>query len=225
MTAFTVTVRNGPRVERVKHETLEQAVASLREHCEAILDEGRLPGVGMFRDYEPGQRVKARIEISTGKVFRRREAGVDVMGDGSVVPFSGGTFRRPIEGERDSDYADVVAAALRESGRMSEHLTRGHASTDLEGVEVGRRVRLPNGAEAPITVYINGIEQSEGPDYTVDDQGVLFNESIIKEGKLSGLALAVDGDRAVRHLPQERDRRHFLFARRQGPPRDRHAGQ
>lgn len=69
---------------------------------------------------------------------------------------------------------------------MGEHLKRGHAVTDLDGVEVGRRVRLPRGAEAPIRVYINGIEQTEGTDYDLDSEGILFREPIVKEGKLSG---------------------------------------
>jgi hypothetical protein len=64
---------------------------------------------------------------------------------------------------------------------------RGHAPTDLEGVEVGRRVRLPRGAEAPIRVYINGVEQREGEDYSLDDAGVLFAEPIVKEGKIGRL--------------------------------------
>jgi hypothetical protein len=63
---------------------------------------------------------------------------------------------------------------------------RGHAVTDLEGVEVGRRVRLPAGAGAPIRVFINGIEQQQGDDYEIDGEGILFNEPIVKEGKLSG---------------------------------------
>ena len=63
---------------------------------------------------------------------------------------------------------------------------RGHAASDAEGVEVGRRVRLPRGAEAPIRVYINGVLQTENDDYVLDEDGVLFNESIVKEGKLSG---------------------------------------
>ena len=70
---------------------------------------------------------------------------------------------------------------------MRDPIERGHASTDLEGIEVGRRVRLPRGAEAPIKVYINGIEQAEGTDYELDSDGVLFTEPIIKEGKLGGL--------------------------------------
>ena len=57
----------------------------------------------------------------------------------------------------------------------------------LDSFEIGRRVRLPRGAAAPIRVYINGIEQTEGKDYTLDSDGVLFDQPIIKEGKLGGL--------------------------------------
>jgi hypothetical protein len=70
---------------------------------------------------------------------------------------------------------------------MSEEIKRGHASTDLEGVEVGRRARLPRGAQPPIRVYINGVPQQEGSDYELDDEGILFKEPIVKEGKLGGL--------------------------------------
>lgn len=70
---------------------------------------------------------------------------------------------------------------------MASGSGRGHGKAHSEGVEVGRRVRLPRGAGPPIKVYINGVEQSEGTDYTLDADGVLFREPIIKEGKLGGL--------------------------------------
>ena len=54
-----------------------------------------------------------------------------------------------------------------------------------ESVEVGRLVRLPNGAERPIQVYINGTQQREGADYTVRGREVLFSRPLVKE-KLSG---------------------------------------
>jgi hypothetical protein len=54
-----------------------------------------------------------------------------------------------------------------------------------ESVEVGRRVRLPNGAERPIQVYINGTQQREGADYTVRGREILFSRPLVKE-KLSG---------------------------------------
>lgn len=70
---------------------------------------------------------------------------------------------------------------------MSKGIERGHARTDAEGVPVGSRVQLPRGAEAPIRVYINGIEQERGVDYDLVAGAVYFREPIVKEGKLGGL--------------------------------------
>lgn len=46
---------------------------------------------------------------------------------------------------------------------------------------VGRRVRLPRGAEPPIRVYINGVEQQEGTDYELRPSEIAFKRQIIKE--------------------------------------------
>jgi hypothetical protein len=54
-----------------------------------------------------------------------------------------------------------------------------------ESVEVGRRVRLPRGAERPIQVFINGTEQREGADYSVHGRDILFSRQLVKE-KVSG---------------------------------------
>ena len=54
-----------------------------------------------------------------------------------------------------------------------------------ESVEVGRRVRLPNGAGRPIQVFINGSEQREGADFTVRGREILFSRPLVKE-KVSG---------------------------------------
>jgi hypothetical protein len=65
---------------------------------------------------------------------------------------------------------------------------------ETEGFEVpegsvaaGRRVRLPARAEPPITVYINGVAQSEGDDYRIDGSEVVFSRPIVKEGKLGAI--------------------------------------
>ena len=50
-----------------------------------------------------------------------------------------------------------------------------------ESVEVGRRVRLPNGAERPIQVFINGTPQSEGDDYTIHGREIVFSRPLVKE--------------------------------------------
>jgi hypothetical protein len=51
-------------------------------------------------------------------------------------------------------------------------------------VAVGDRVRLPRGAEPPFTVFINGVEQSEGDDYRVSRGEIVFSRPIIKEAKV-----------------------------------------
>lgn len=45
----------------------------------------------------------------------------------------------------------------------------------------GRRVRLPRGAEEPIRVYVNGVEQTRGEDYDISDGEVVFTRPILKE--------------------------------------------
>ena len=63
---------------------------------------------------------------------------------------------------------------------------RGHGPSHKGGEPVGRRVRLPRGAQRPIRLYINGVEQAEGDDYELGDGVAIFHEPIIKEGKLGG---------------------------------------
>jgi hypothetical protein len=60
-----------------------------------------------------------------------------------------------------------------------------------ESVEVGRRVRLPTGAERPIQVFINGKQQTEGPDYTIHGREIVFSRPLVKEKVSSGRWLAM----------------------------------
>ena len=60
-----------------------------------------------------------------------------------------------------------------------------------ESVEAGRRVRLPAGAEPPIQVFVNGTEQSEGSDYTVRGNEILFSKPLMKEQVSGGRWLAM----------------------------------
>jgi len=55
----------------------------------------------------------------------------------------------------------------------------------------GRRMKLPGGASAPYVVYINGVEQSEGTDYTVAAGEIVFTRPIIKEKVGTGRWLAM----------------------------------
>jgi hypothetical protein len=51
-------------------------------------------------------------------------------------------------------------------------------------VAVGDRVRLPRGAEPPITVFINGVEQVEGRDYRKVGGEIVFARPILKEERV-----------------------------------------
>ena len=55
----------------------------------------------------------------------------------------------------------------------------------------GRRVRLPRGAQPPIRVHINGIEQREGVDYEVRGNDVVFARPIVKETVTPGRWMAM----------------------------------
>lgn len=55
----------------------------------------------------------------------------------------------------------------------------------------GRRVKLPAGAEAPYTVFVNGVEQREGVDYRVSAGEIVFTRDIVKEKVGAGRWLAM----------------------------------
>jgi hypothetical protein len=97
MGAWTLTVRHGPKVERERFASLDEAIAGMRARAEAIRADGRLDSVKAFREYGPGQRVAGRVELSTGGWLRGRDAGVDVMGDGTLVPYAGGLSKRKLD--------------------------------------------------------------------------------------------------------------------------------
>ena len=68
---------------------------------------------------------------------------------------------------------------------MNEEI-KPFADRELPGEEVGRRVKLPRGAEPPIRVYVNGVEQTRPKDYDIRNGEVIFKRKIVKEGKVGG---------------------------------------
>ena len=55
----------------------------------------------------------------------------------------------------------------------------------------GERVKLPAGARAPFTVFINGVEQSEGVDYEIRSGEIVFTRPIVKEKMTASRWLAM----------------------------------
>ena len=52
-------------------------------------------------------------------------------------------------------------------------------------------MKIPAGAEPPFTVFINGVEQSEGDDYDVEGGEIVFTRPIVKEKIGTGRWLAM----------------------------------
>ena len=46
------------------------------------------------------------------------------------------------------------------------------------------KVRLPKGVREPYMVFVNGVRQHEGTDYEVRGGVLVFDRSLVKEGKL-----------------------------------------
>jgi hypothetical protein len=53
-----------------------------------------------------------------------------------------------------------------------------------EGARRGTRVRLPADVARPFEVYVNGVPQEEGGDYTVEGRTLVFHRELKSEGKL-----------------------------------------
>jgi transposase len=111
--SWKVTVRRGSQVGRERLETLDEAIAEARRRIDEVRREGGLPAVSAFRDYAPDQQVHARIEISGPGLIRSPEGGVDIMGDGSLVAYTGTIRKRAIAAHSIDDAFERLAEALR----------------------------------------------------------------------------------------------------------------
>jgi hypothetical protein len=108
---FKLTVRQGPRVAREKFEDLDDAIAAMERRAKDIRSQGPLEARKVFREYEPGIQVAGRVEISTGGFLKSgREAGIDVMGDGSLVAYEGGFRRSELAPGHDGPFEAVRKA-------------------------------------------------------------------------------------------------------------------
>ena len=106
---YRLTVRQGPKVSREKFEDLDAAIAALERHVGEIRGAGPLAQRKMLREFEPEVQVAGRVEISTGGLLRRgKDAGIDVMGDGAVVAYSGGVRRRQLNVPPGASTADAI---------------------------------------------------------------------------------------------------------------------
>jgi hypothetical protein len=109
---WKVTVRHGSSVGRERFDSLGEAIGEARLRVDEIRREDRLPEITVFRKHTPGQRVAARIEITGPGFIRSPEGGIDVMGDGHAIAYTGAIRKETIEAETLDDAFQRLTDAL-----------------------------------------------------------------------------------------------------------------
>jgi hypothetical protein len=109
VSAWRVTVRIGPKVQRLRFASLDEALDALEaETRAAAVSEGRRGTLDMrYRRFEPEEQVIARTELrGPGRWRPAVQVGFDLRGDGSVDAWTGGVRRvavAPAGGETPYD--------------------------------------------------------------------------------------------------------------------------
>ena len=107
--SWQVVVRRGPRVERQRAGSLDEALELLELETRVAANTERRPDIDVrFRRFTPAEQVAVRAELR-GPGPR---AGFDVRGDGSVQAWTGRVRRRLVEPEGDETVYDALRRAL-----------------------------------------------------------------------------------------------------------------
>jgi hypothetical protein len=112
MSAWKLTVRSGSDVSHQSFDELGEAVAAMRERALAIRAEGSVRTVSALRDFAPADQVQARLQLSRGRLLRKRIVGVDVRGDGTFVPYRGSVVREELDPSGHDTPFDLVRETL-----------------------------------------------------------------------------------------------------------------
>ena len=104
-----LTERVSGKVGHTRFDDLSGALDALERRGHALQGEADAQSVGgsLMRRYEPKDQVVARLELSVN-------AGVDIRGDGSAVPFTGKWRRRIVERKKDENAYAALRRALAE---------------------------------------------------------------------------------------------------------------
>jgi hypothetical protein len=66
----------------------------------------------MLREFTPEEQVNARIEISGPGLIRSPEGGIDVMGDGHAIAYTGSVRKEQIHADSLEEAFDRLRDAL-----------------------------------------------------------------------------------------------------------------
>lgn len=107
---WQLTVRSGPRVQRTRHEALDDALAAVEAAVSEAVRSARGTSVdAKFVRFEPGQLVAARLELAgPERLLPSLRAGIDVHRDGSTSAYVGRVRRRALEATRGERAIDTL---------------------------------------------------------------------------------------------------------------------
>ena len=100
--SWRITVRDGPRVEKLRAEALEEALDLVEREGRVLSNGPKRRTVSLrAKEFTPQQQVAGRVELAGPRV----RAGIDVRGDGAAEAWTGRVRRRVIEQEgRETPY-------------------------------------------------------------------------------------------------------------------------
>jgi hypothetical protein len=111
VSGWRVTVRTGPRVERLRAATLDEGLELLESEVRAAASTTRRGTIdARVRRFEPADQVATRAELR-GPGIR---AGLDVRGDASVEAWTGRIRRSPIPIEDGETPYEALRRILRQ---------------------------------------------------------------------------------------------------------------
>jgi hypothetical protein len=114
--AWKLTVRHGSDVSHESYDDLGEAVSAMRRRALEIRAEGPAKPVAALRDFMPSDQVNARLELRAKGFRRKATAGIDVRGNGELVPYQGGLRREELDPSRHDTPFDVVRETLEGDG-------------------------------------------------------------------------------------------------------------
>jgi hypothetical protein len=105
--AYKLVMRFGPRVEKARFGTLDEALAALAARIPSVSPREHRNALG--REYEPVKQVAGRLELRGPDGAR---GGIDVRGDGSAEAYTGWIRKQVVEAEPGESAVDALRRAL-----------------------------------------------------------------------------------------------------------------
>jgi hypothetical protein len=104
---YKVVMRFGPRVEKERFATLDEALTALAGRIPAVSPRETRSAFG--REYEPVRQVAGRLELHGP---RGAHGGIDVRGDGSAEAYTGWVRKQVVEPQEGESAVDALRRSL-----------------------------------------------------------------------------------------------------------------